>query len=1083
MSDGKGRNRPMNNRNARRGQALIIVLAVMFVLLFIGTIFIAQIGRNIQQSGRSVQTQTANTLAEAGVNYCDEQLTHSGDGADWRPTPTPPISNTDPDYQWLSVGFSRVAMNGGRALVRVVYAPDTQDPRGGLLRIESIGRPGDIGDGTDPTVFLQRGAAPRLRKELVAYKQIGLTDYGLYVTNKNKTNNEASIGVPDLHLPDLRVPALGETGIGPTAPLSLVLGDPSVGVNKNLTTPSYPMRVNGDVKFYGSTYLFESQRNTGDNLLTADTLLASGNIVFDNANTRLFVNEDLTKKPAPLAQASQGLKIGPNGDANCAVNPTSANPACAFDSANGLVRTGSDQPDSSGYSQGIRSLDPPSLDYYDAGTGFLRYRLLTRETGAFATDADKKRFRQGQFGWGTGVYINNPTDYQAESNAAGVGSSYSLRADWLNPKANFANSSWQGPYYRPPGVTIELLGDRMRITRDDNESFYGPDGLPSVTQGSKSIEIPFSDYERKNYVLPNGALLTVNHPALQAFPHDGDDRDAVLSKNGLKNPYTHTDTYGVNVVVMLEGNVKVRGVFGADASNISEAENPDTEGSKKLERVHLTIVSGRTAYIEGNIVKGDPDKASTCAILARDYVCVNTTQFMQARNQTNLWTAYSENIGSFVSEIGPGTSVPSFDASFSFGLDPTVAYPPAAASGASPVKLLLRSASYHGNPTLINLLINPAIDNDPTKNRLGFYDFSKSIFPAIPPPIVAQTDALTVNTFLPSGLSNTQNIPFKETYALGYTYLGTSLTGFATLPKLEGRSFPLAFDTAASLNSSYTLLARPGYENLLRFQVDTTAAGRSGNSLLSGGSDDYAFGGAMVTPLDIRIEAMLYAQERSFFVIPGYAFNPDKDDTARAYLLNNNSRPFTYGQTTRVAADFPFYNEPLDVRITVYGTIAENYTASISDQAAWMTRWGYIPEYSGAGGVAVGGGNTAGMAIPNIHLRGTEPGTTPGVKDGAEYRTKDEADAKIARGMRFLYDPLMVSPYAESAQMLIKSKMLPTNQTGLNPVRFLSQPLFYNNNGVMVMINSKYRQALPPLPKLPVCPGKLYEGTPAQPLG
>ena len=66
MSELTGRNRPLINRSARRGQALIIVLAVMFVLLFIGTIFIATIGRNIQQSGRSVQTQIANTLAEAG---------------------------------------------------------------------------------------------------------------------------------------------------------------------------------------------------------------------------------------------------------------------------------------------------------------------------------------------------------------------------------------------------------------------------------------------------------------------------------------------------------------------------------------------------------------------------------------------------------------------------------------------------------------------------------------------------------------------------------------------------------------------------------------------------------------------------------------------------------------------------------------------------------------------------------------------------------------------------------------------------------------------------------------------------------
>ena len=1062
MSELTGRNRPMINRGARRGQALIIVLAVMFVLLFIGTIFIATVGRNIQQSGRSVQTQVANTLAEAGLQYCDEQLTHSGDGADWRPTPTPPNSPSDPDFQWLSEGFSRVSMNGGRALVRVVYQegqgnPDTmtiKDPRNGLLRIEAIGRPGDLGDGTDPTVFVQTGTPPRLRKELIAYKQIGLTDYVRFVTNKNKTNVEAAIGAPDLAIP-------GVNG-GVNSPLSLVIGDPTVSKGGGSALPSGPMRFNSDVRFYGSTYLFESLRGTNDTLLTADTFQTSGNILFDTSASRVLVNQTITGD-TPQRNPNDILAVTAPG---CALNPSSENPACKFDSQGGLLRTGSNQPDIKGYSQGIPALAPPSLDYYDTGTGFLRYRLLTRETGAFDKDPNGKSFRVGQLGWGTGIYVNNPTDYQAETNTAGIGSSYSLRADWLNPKANFSQGSWQGPYYNPPGLTIELLGDSIRLTRDDNESFYEPDGSPSVEQGGKSITIPLSDYERIGYQLNKTTPVSPKYP-LTPFSHDGDEENAFFTANGLNltNPYKHSDTYGVNVVLMAEGNVKVRGVYGADASAVTEASNPKKDGYKRLERVHLTIVSGRTAYIDGNIVKGDPDKASTCAILAHDYVCVNTTQFMQQRNQANAWTQYPDDLASFSNEIGPGTSTPSLDLQFSWGSDPALYN----ANGAAVTpKLLVRQASYHGAPTLMNLLINPAYTDPLNSSVTGFYDFTQS--PVANPPVGASSDALVSNIYGPNGIQN-GSTAFKETYALGYTY--GAVSDYASLPKFEARSFPLYLSPPTK---TYQLITTPGYENLLRFQVDTTAAGQTGtNSKLAGGSDDYAFGGAIVTPLDIRIEAMLYAQERSFFVIPGYPFNPDRSDTLQAYTHNlviggnlTATRPLTYGAVSRVAQDFPFYNEPLDVRITLYGSISENYTASMSDQAAWMARWGYIPVNSGASALSV---NPA-PNIPDNHLRGTDTAAA----GGPDYRTADEQTAKIARGMRYLYDPALAFPYLMAS---------PNGNAAPNvkaPLRFVSQPLYYTINGTKTPINRDFRQILPALPKLPVCPGFLYEGTPDKPL-
>jgi hypothetical protein len=41
----------------------------------------------------------------------------------------------------------------------------------------------------------------------------------------------------------------------------------------------------------------------------------------------------------------------------------------------------------------------------------------------------------------------------------------------------------------------------------------------------------------------------------------------------------------------------------------------------------------------------------------------------------------------------------------------------------------------------------------------------------------------------------------------------------------------------------------------------------------------YRFSAAAIQPLDIKIQAALFAQEGCFFVIPGYWFNTDPQDT------------------------------------------------------------------------------------------------------------------------------------------------------------------------------------------------------------
>ena len=105
--------------------------------------------------------------------------------------------------------------------------------------------------------------------------------------------------------------------------------------------------------------------------------------------------------------------------------------------------------------------------------------------------------------------------------------------------------------------------------------------------------------------------------------------------------------YPPNGVIFAEGNIRVRGTVASPSS---------TAGGKALGKGHaLTIVSNKTIYVEGNVIKermapdagsGSNDLAryedTGVALLAHDHVCVNTTQFTRI---DTIFGPYSEAIG------------------------------------------------------------------------------------------------------------------------------------------------------------------------------------------------------------------------------------------------------------------------------------------------------------------------------------------------------------------------------------------------------------------------------------------------------
>jgi hypothetical protein len=83
----------------------------------------------------------------------------------------------------------------------------------------------------------------------------------------------------------------------------------------------------------------------------------------------------------------------------------------------------------------------------------------------------------------------------------------------------------------------------------------------------------------------------------------------------------------------------------------------------------------------------------------------------------------------------------------------------------------------------------------------------------------------------------------------------------------------------------------------------------------------------------VNIQALCYAQEGSLFIIPGPWFNSNPAD--------NPSAPARPPEIKNPA--FPFYGEPLDIKITFDGAVAENLPAPPALVDEWMRHWSNIP--------------------------------------------------------------------------------------------------------------------------------------------
>lgn len=1063
----------LNFRRRVAGQTIIVAMIILGLLLIIGFVFIGIINRNIKTSGRIDDRSVAHDLSEAGIRYAHSQLLRSEQGADWRGNPTLPVASgpfmtLDPDAFYLRpAGFLsdgttrlrfmpgvstpvdlggpdglgpyvRVMFEKGRALIRVRWAQSDanlfrSDPTGplrnpGLARnyiiIESVGREGRI-NVNDPTTLSSR--TPRryqgyasdadFRTELRAFQEaeassgslqvnrafasIGIIEHARFITNKFRSTRPVDLGIDrDMgarHRNDGPISPTLRTRVGGMLPLQTVAGGTGNSVPAGNFAGGGSIWINGDLKLFG-------QVEVNLNRALGDMIQVAGDISTDDPDSRLILN---------ITERNGGGWITP---AIPALTPTEFTTQLgSFITVGGILRDGSANLDAANNVRGIGRKAPPSALERDPQTNSTRYQRMGRDTGTQSGTSGS-----GEFGYGRSVYVANGNRRQMPLNVSAgavVGGENSLVSEWLTPGGNPSTTGWRGWLYTPPGAYMELQSDGFLIQLDGT----GPEShwkLPNGTETSQNLNrfrIGRGTDGRAHIVnMFTFADPTRIHTALGAA-----DYDAGPVFDG---------------VVYFEGNVRVRGVIPTD--------------------LQMTVVSNATVYIEGSITKGVVGNQYTATygsgatpvgarltrlsrsmlmLMAKDYVAVNPTQFFgTTRTQDPTPKEDTPVVGSFNPLVMRAGDPEGLHMQADFVLNPlgfsTSPVDPNNPNSWRPYPLDYVTPGNTAQRITTNLLVSHGMDNGAGSASFITLDVNPSLAAVAP--------------FLPSvylfpGTDTTGVVPITNTASeyiaganIGTYGLGTD--NFERYPQFESAVFPLVNPNTATPNGSprETFTANSAFGNFELFNTGLNELHLRPTSLGGLSVNDYMLGRIAITPHDIRIEASVYAEEGSFFVIPGAWFNPNPNDNFQNWLAGgatNDDRNLRRYQDYGSYPAMPFYGEPLDVRIQIIGAVSENMPVPISVQSEWIRKWGWIPREQGSSGVS----------IPEAHALGT-----------------DLSVQNFVPNLTITYDPVLATG----------------RQSGFANSSDVDDP-----NSPTIRAD-EYGRPLPPLPRLPVSPTLAYFG-------
>lgn len=994
----------MERNRLKKGQTLIIALVVLGVLLVIGLVFLGILNRSILQTARYQRRTLAEDLAEAGIRYAHSQLLNSELGADWRPRPTitvdpvdpAPAFSTDPDILYLRPAsgmplrsptdtqldlggpdglgpFTRLNFKDGRDLVRVRYALSDAN----LFSASPVGPLRTPGNARMYIIIESVGRPGEIRPNdptTVPYhnpiKISRFTDSDDFRASFGATKDQDALIVQSRKL--IAFANIGITDhalfitnkFRVTRPADLGYPIDQTGAVYDTENVNVAARIGGPINDQTGT----SIRGGGSIWSNADLLIHG--TVFSDLNPAL--GDQILVAGNILSDADATLNIvNPDGSTGATLTGAQLNSRSPdFDTQGGKIRDGVAQTDVQGRPRNIVAKQPPSIVRQDPSTGSNRYLSMSRDSGTLGAKGNT-----GQFGHGGNVYVNNRADQQTptgENAREQTGSSQALFYDLLNPNNGQTGSGWRGPFYIPVGAFVQLREDGFDITRD-----------------------PRGPVEERTWKNPDGTdsgLSTIRFRVKRLTTTSGKSRVYIVDEltTNIAQPRWEQDGYPFGGVLFFEGNVRIRGLIPGN--------------------IQLLVVSMANIYIEGSITKsyryldannnlttvaGVPS-SSGIGLAARQNVIVNTTQFFGLGN-SDVEEVQSDPSALAWNSLRVRNPDGVLNLLTEFLLDPS-SNPDI--NQQVPYAMEYRQTSSSGPAIASQLLLSHTMDNGPATSTYATLDVN-----------YGSGDGTWVwNYFF------NLNTGYDVQYPLG-------AQTWQRYPKFESRGFPLV-DPASDTFTSF-LLSSTGSKGQYKLQtLGTNTLRLRASTQGTQPANDYQVARAAITPHDVRIEATLYAEDGSLFVIPGHWFNPNPNDSRANYAglgSTDDERNAVRAETFGSYPEMPFYGEPLDVKITILGAVSENMPAPVSQQLEWIRKWGWIPKFHGA----------SGELIPYQHADGADLSTTNYVSN-----------------LRIIYDPLLAA----------------------------GRPLgFQNNNNAYARVDDN-GNPLPPLPRLPVSPTLSYFG-------
>jgi hypothetical protein len=1092
-------------KTGRRGQTLILALAILFLLMLLGSIFVTLILRNLQRTARHGQTDDALTLGLAGLQYASQQFHASSEGADWRPqpseflwkTPQPPfidingdnvsdsptLRELDPDHDWLSDTvlvpngsaaktavphpFVRISTGRGRFLLRVTYIPayqhaaaastkdDEFDRSSGLIHIESVGRPGEF-DPNDPTFFSQDPSVsrdqnpPGVFRKVEAYVPVGLVDQLWWVTNFTHERGPANLGVPPFKSGDGRPMEFASVYTG------AVRSDVDLQWNGRVVLRVYPARADG-IFVKGKVYIAPP----GNNQYAAGTEppQAVVQVMGDIGNGAAPPNT------GPYVIPPDNVDDNPSNDAlvvpdtqTAATNSTALNRIPLVTQGNDPRQVYVDEQhlrtDSPETSRSVRTQGPPLLNQMDPTTNIDRWLLLTRQSGGTVQVQDRtgngtRLVNAGAYGFtdttlapeirARGLYLDNFEDIQFPNDRRQV------KSVWMNPVSD-ADKGWMNNIYTP--TISEGANHRWEIA----DVF-----LMRVSDGNGNL-VPKIRIRRGD---PDVRQMNVPEPGQATIPRERQFYD--LAANGSSylledGRPTRDFDWPENGVFYAEGSIRIHGTAGIPFV----AGGPNTTLAQNATRPRpLTVVSGGTIYIEGNLLQAAP--GWELGLFAHDFVALNPSAFTQLNP-------------------GPTAGAPQPDVEgdpsrgFHYALDPkNGAYVDLTTTPARsiPTGLLhLRHSGQGGEATPVSAMVlyQPFLTGGPWPDwNQDRYDFGKNIPPIPNPDPTRPYSGNSALYYLFRQLSPMDPNNWNESNFL-------SQPGG---PDHEQKTFFLP--TIGSRNSGALQPGQPATFRLEAVPKDTVRQDLDLNDV------PYWLSQAAITPQDqplpIRVEAVMYAFTGSWFVIPPPFFNNDPEDSRDLYnngvagvrprglrgrsTFPENMPVMTTGGTPTIDTDadtaaelYPFYHEPLNLDIQVVGSITENMPAEPSETAEW-TRHLWVMNLDGNPDPAANSDNDP--APPGVF-----PPPDP-----------DDPTTWVAK-KRSRFSPRLSYRYDYNLQRMVRVRIISTGQEVVAWTAPSGAPgsmqTLASVIGDATAINS-YVQLLPVLPKMPA--GSVtYEGNP-----